>query len=292
MSIILGFPESIAAARRLGDALDVPCEAISVHHFPDRESLVRIPASAETVILYQSLDDPDAKLVQLILAAAAARDAGARRIVLVAPYLGYMRQDKAFHPGEAISQRVIGNLLARYFDALLTVDPHLHRIAALSEVVPGIPAISVSAAPLLTEIIDSRQRPVIVAPDGEAKQWAEGIARPLSLDLLTGSKQRHGDRRVTLTIERIDLVCDRPVILVDDLISSGTTLNQAASLLQSGKAMSVEAVATHCLASARDLEHLAASGIRQIFSSDSVDGPTSRVSLAPLLANALRSQIL
>lgn len=69
---------------------------------------MRVPAAAPVVILHRSLDDPDAKLVELLLAASAARELGARRVVLVAPYLAYMRQDQAFRAGEAVSQRVIG----------------------------------------------------------------------------------------------------------------------------------------------------------------------------------------
>jgi len=166
-AVILAFADSMAAADRLGASLDLPVRDVAVHRFPDKEALVRIPASAQSVILYRSLDDPDRKLIELLLAASAARDSGAERVILVAPYLAYMRQDKAFHPGEAVSQKVIGGLLASHFDALLTVDPHLHRVATLSEAIPGISAISLSAAPLLTALIDAGDNPIIIGPDSE-----------------------------------------------------------------------------------------------------------------------------
>ncbi|MCZ4328253.1 ribose-phosphate pyrophosphokinase-like domain-containing protein, partial [Brachybacterium paraconglomeratum] len=86
--------------------------------------------------LYRSLDQPNEKLVELLLAARTARTLGAPHLTLVAPYLPYMRQDIAFSPGEAVSQRIVGPFLASLVDAVITVDPHLHRVASLRDVVP------------------------------------------------------------------------------------------------------------------------------------------------------------
>src|SRR3546814_1718571 len=74
-----------------------------------------------------SLDHPYAKVLPLLFAADTARDLGARRIVLVAPYLAYMRQDIRFHAGEAVTSRTFAAILSRHLDWLVTVDPHLHR---------------------------------------------------------------------------------------------------------------------------------------------------------------------
>jgi len=287
-AVILAFADSMAAADRLGASLDLPVRDVAVHRFPDKEALVRIPASARSVILYRSLDDPDRKLIELLLAASAARDSGAERVILVAPYLAYMRQDKAFHPGEAVSQKVIGGLLASHFDALLTVDPHLHRVATLSEAIPGISAISLSAAPLLTALIDAGDNPIIIGPDSESRQWTEAIARPLGLETLVATKQRLGDRQVSLTIPDVEHARGRRAIIVDDMISSGRTLVEAAKLLRQAGATSIEAIATHCLAHPDDLAFMAAHGIARIASSDSIDGPTSKAALAPLIAHAMR----
>ena len=287
-AVILAFADSMAAADRLGASLDLPVRDVAVHRFPDKEALVRIPASAQSVILYRSLDDPDRKLIELLLAASAARDSGAERVILVAPYLAYMRQDKAFHPGEAVSQKVIGGLLASHLDALLTVDPHLHRVATLSEAIPGISAISLSAAPLLTALIDAGDNPIIIGPDSESRQWTEAIARPLGLETLVATKQRLGDRQVSLTIPDVEHARGRRAIIVDDMISSGRTLVEAAKLLRQAGATSIEAIATHCLAHPDDLAFMAAHGIARIASSDSIDGPTSKAALAPLIAHAMR----
>ena len=103
------------------------------------------------IIICQSLDHPNDKLVGLLLAIQTLRAAGVKRVSLVAPYLCYMRQDKAFHPGEAISQKIIGRLLADLVDDLITVDAHLHRVDMLQQAVPLDNAINLSAAPALGE---------------------------------------------------------------------------------------------------------------------------------------------
>lgn len=287
-ALVLGFSECAAAARRLADALGIETALIEVHRFPDKECLVRVPRGAEVVILYRSLDNPDAKLIELLLAAAAARDLGAQRVMLVAPYLAYMRQDQAFRAGEAVSQKVIGQLLSDHFDALLTVDPHLHRVASLSEVTPDIPAIAISGAPFLAQLVP-HDSPLIVGPDSESRQWTQSIAGPLGLDMLVAAKERRGDRSVTLVLDGAERARGRSIVLVDDLVSSGHTLIEAARLLRAAGAARIEAIVTHCLASDEDLTRLTEAGIDRLSSSDSVGHPTNRVHLAPLLATTLAS---
>jgi len=284
------FPESIGPAARLADQLGVESCTIGLHRFPDGESLVQIQPASEIAIVFRSLDHPNEKIVELLLAASALRGNGAKRVVLVAPYLAYMRQDIAFEPGQAVSQKVIGELLAEHFDAVLTVDPHLHRIHDLSEVMSGIDAVSISAAPALAQFINSDANPVLVGPDAESRQWVEAIAAPRGLDVMIGEKRRLGDREVTLVLEDVARVAGRPAILVDDVISSGRTLEVAAGQLLAAGAGSVEALATHCLASSEDLERLGRAGIHRISSTDSVAGPTACIALAGLLADAITEQ--
>lgn len=299
---VFSFAECAAEGAALAAACGMACHSVEVHRFPDGESRVRVPAGAGaagvgTAFLHRPLNDPNAKLFELLLAASALRDGGAARVVLVAPYLGYMRQDCAFRPGEAVSQRVVGRLLAAHFDGVVTVDPHLHRIASLSEVMPGIPALSLSAAPALAAALAADLRPgtVLVGPDSESRPWVESIARPLGLDLIVGDKVRSGDRAVSIDLPGRERVRGRPVVLVDDVISSGTTLLACARLLLDAGATSVEAVATHGLASPDDLARLAHGGIARVRVTDSIPHPSvsagaGAIPLAPLLAEAIRGR--
>lgn len=284
------FPAYEAQARRLAEALDVPCSAVSIRRFPDGESLVTVGDTSATALLYCSLDDPNAKLVEVLLAASALRDGGAARIALVAPYLGYMRQDMAFQPGEAVSQRVVGRLLAGAFDGLVTVDPHLHRVSSLDDVVPGIVAVNVSAAGTIAEAIASivSKQTVLVGPDGESRQWVEAVAAPLGLEVMVGRKVRNGDRDVAISLPGAERVAGRDAMLVDDLISSGGTLVTCADLLRKAGATRIAATVTHCLASDGDIAALGAKGIVPVLSTDTVPGACAGISMAPALAKAIR----
>ena len=129
---LLYFDDEADAASRLAGAAGLTPAAIERHRFPDGELKLRLPcALPERVVLLRTLAQPNEKLVELLLAAHTARALGARHLTLVAPYLAYMRQDIAFVPGEAVSQRIVEHFLASLFDAVITVGPHLHRITTL-----------------------------------------------------------------------------------------------------------------------------------------------------------------
>ena len=285
---VVGFPDSAAPAAGLAAALGIPCHDVEVHRFPDGESLVRVENAPRTALLYRALDRPNEKTIELLLAASALRDGGTSRVVLIIPYLAYMRQDAAFRPGEAVSQRVIGALLAGSCDALLTVDPHLHRIHSLAAIMPGIDARAIPAAEVLSAALAGIGDPLVVGPDEESRQWVDAIAGPLGLDMLLGRKRRRGDRTVELDIPGVERAAGRTAVLVDDLVSSGATLAAAARLLKAAGAARVEALATHCLARPADLARLRRAGIAALVSTDTVPNPTGRLPVAALLAREIR----
>ncbi|MDD1650798.1 MAG: ribose-phosphate diphosphokinase [Methylococcaceae bacterium] len=291
--LLLGFPESREAARRLADCAGLAYADTTVHHFPDGESKLTLPAAGEDaahVVLYRSLDRPHDKLIELLLASRALRSRGTRRLTLIAPYLCYMRQDVAFHPGEIISQQIIGGWLAELFDDVITVDPHLHRVSRLEEAIPTRNAIALSAAPAFVEYLQGEGRPdkaFILGPDSESEQWVRGIAEAAGLPYAIASKQRQGDRSVEITLPEGVSFAGRTVILLDDMSSTGRTLGAAAELARLRGAADVRVLVTHALFANDSLAHLRQGPITRIGSSDSILHETNAVSLAPLLANAL-----
>jgi ribose-phosphate pyrophosphokinase len=284
------FATQAEPANRLARQLGVAHHTIAVHRFPDGESLVTVDHPTDTAFLYCSLDRPNDKLVELLLAASALRENGASKLILVAPYLAYMRQDAAFHPGEAVSQRVVARWLAESFDGLLTLDPHLHRTHSLAALMPGTEAVSLSAAPLLATAFERHDDVLLVGPDHEARQWVENVARQLGLEFVLGAKNRSADRDVQIRIPDAERARDRAVVLVDDLISSGSTLLEAAELLHAAGARRIDALATHCLASEADLQQLYSAGITAVRATDSVAGPVGILPTAALLAREIRNR--
>lgn len=286
---LLTFPDHAAQSRALADALGIPCDPVDVHRFPDGESRLRLPeALTGHVILSRSLDDPNGKLVELLLAAEGARTLGATRLTLVAPYLCYMRQDAAFAPGDVVSQRIIGRFLAGHFDQVITVDPHLHRVATLAEAVPAQRSVAVSAAPAMGDFLAARrERPLLVGPDRESVQWVRTVAERAGLDFVVASKTRNDDRRVVVTLPPHDYA-NRPVVLVDDLASTGHTLAEAARALIGAGAARVDALVTHALFVGDALELMHRAGVGEVWSSDSVTHPTNAFALAETLAATIR----
>lgn len=292
---LLYFADERAAALRLAAELGLPAAPVERHRFPDEELRLRLPlgedgALADTLLLYRSLDRPNEKLVELLLVAGEARRLGARRLLLVAPYLAYMRQDKAFHPGEVVSQRIVGGFLAGLFDGVITVDPHLHRISSLAEAIPVPHAVALSGAGLLADVaVARRDRPRLVGPDAESAQWVETAARRHGLDAIVCTKLRHGDREVDIALPEGAQVAGRAVVLLDDVASSGHTLARAAERLRAAGAASVDVAVTHALFAGDALEVIRAAGVGEVWSTDCIAHPSNAVHIAPMLAEALRA---
>ena len=298
MSLVLalGGGGTFSAAKRLGALVGAQVDRVDMRNFPDGESLVRVPRCAKTTMLYGSLDHPDEKLVRLLFAAAALRDLGAKRLVLVAPYLCYMRQDMAFHEGEAVSQRIIGRVLAERFDRVITVDPHLHRVAKLSAVFPGIEADTLTAAPLLAEALarDDGPPPLLIGPDAESRQWVDEVARRQGLVTMLAEKIRLGDRDVRIDLPAADRIKGRRVVMVDDVISSGATMIALARILKRAGAASVEVMATHNLSTREAADALRGTGVVRMRFTDSIsrgDDVEDAIALAPLLAESLAKEM-
>lgn len=287
---VLGFAESLPQARALARCLDCPSDEIQVHRFPDGESRVCVPTRTDGhTIVYRSLDYPNDKLIELLLAARTLRETGCRQLTLVAPYLCYMRQDIAFQPGEAVSQRHIGAFLADLFDAVVAVDPHLHRIERLEQAIPLRHAVAASAAPLFGERLKGRSdSPLLLGPDEESAQWAEVVARQSGLEWAVARKDRRGDREVDIGLPDHLTFAGRSVVLVDDVASTGHTLAAVAGKLYAKGASKVEACIVHALFAGDALQVLRAAGIERIVSSDSIPHLSNGVALAPLLAGIVQ----
>jgi ribose-phosphate pyrophosphokinase len=290
IDLLLAFDDECHLAEPLAAALGVSLSWIERHRFPDGESRLRLPATLPPrVALLRGLHRPNEKLAELLIIAPAARELGAAQLTLVCPYLAYMRQDMAFRPGEAVSQRHIGQALASWFDNVITVDPHLHRVATMDEVLPGRRGVALSAAALLGAWASRHaSRPILLGPDEEAAPWVRSAAQAQGLEHGTCIKQRSGDREVRVALPGLDFR-GREVVLIDDVASTGRTLAVTAGALLQRGAAAVDVAVTHALFVDDAIAQLAAAGVRHVWSSDSVPHASNVVSLVPLLAAALRS---
>jgi ribose-phosphate pyrophosphokinase len=286
---LLCFDDEQTIAQAVAAAAGLTLAVIQRHRFPDGELRLRLPESLPPrVVFWRGLHQPNEKLVEILLVARTAHQLGAVHLTLVAPYLAYMRQDIAFNPGEAVSQRVIGRFLAGLFDAVITVDPHLHRVATLEEAIPVKDAIVLSGAPLLADHV-ATQRPdvLLIGPDEESLQWVAQAAARHGWAHGVCRKLRHGDRQVDIELPDLPFT-GRAVVLMDDVASSGHTLAQAARLLKAAGAASVDVAVTHALFADGAVRLIREAGAGQIWSTDSIPHASNAVSIVPAVAEALQ----
>lgn len=287
--MILGFDDYEIQSRALAEVLDTSCEIVKMHRFPDGEDKLTLPPELPAhVVFCRSLDHPNSKLIELLLAAKTARQLGAQELTLVAPYLCYMRQDKAFHPGEAISQRIVGKLLADLFENVITVDPHLHRIQYLQQAVPSKNAVTLSATSLMAAFVaELMTDPVLLGPDRESEQWVASVAEPNNLAYGVCDKVRSGDRDIEITLPEIDLQgCN--VVLVDDVASSGQTLAVAIRECISRGARNVDVLITHALFAGDAIQRMQQAGVSNVWSTDSISHDSNIIPLKQILGDAVK----
>jgi ribose-phosphate pyrophosphokinase len=291
---IQSLPSCVSDANRLASRLGLSLQEIALHRFPDGEMRVTVGRASSTTIVYASLDQPNDKLLAILFAAEALRRGGARRLVLLAPYLCYMRQDAAFHEGEAISQKAVGRLLAATVDRVITVDAHLHRTTDIRAVFPGIEAENLSAMPAIANalrITGIDPATIVVGPDAESRPWVSDLAGRLGLAHAVAQKIRRGDRAVEIGFAEPASVAGRPVLLVDDIVSSGGTLIACAKALSAAGAKAIDAVITHALFSPEMAIEFTNAGIGSIRSTSSVPHPTNAIPLDDIFTTALHSEI-
>lgn len=287
---LLCFDDERAVAQATADLTGLTLSIIERHRFPDGEVRVRLPDPLPPrVVIWRGLHQPNEKLVELLLVARTARTLGAQHLTLVVPYLAYMRQDIAFNPGEAVSQRIIGALLADLFDAVITVDPHLHRVATLHEAIPVHDAIVLNGAPLLSDHIAARCAAdvLLIGPDEESLQWVARAANRHGWAHGVCRKTRHGDRQVDIELPDLPVKA-RAVVLMDDVASSGHTLARAAQLLGAAGAASIDVAVTHALFADGAVALIREAGVDRIWSTDCIPHGSNAVSIVPEVAALLR----
>jgi ribose-phosphate pyrophosphokinase len=288
-TLVLYFDDERETACRFAETAGFTSAVVNRHRFPDGEMKLRLPASLPAkVIVYRSLVHPNEKLIELLFVAQTARQLGASDLTLIAPYLAYMRQDIAFHEGEVVSQKVIGRFLAQVFDGLVTIDPHLHRVSTLEEASPVKRAITLSGAPLLGDYIAQKiPDAFLLGPDSESSQWIASAAKKHGFDHAACEKIRRGDKDVQVQLPAVDLK-DRRVVILDDVASSGRTLAKATRAAIEAGASSVDVAVTHALFADDALQVIREAGVRHIWSTDCIAHESNVVSIAAILAEALR----
>lgn len=288
--ILIPFPDMVPLARKLAQTLGAEMSPLDWHWFPDGESLVtlRVGLDAADVAFVATLRDPDRLALPLRFGAATAREMGAARVGLVAPYLGYMRQDQRFRDGQAISAPLFAQFLGENFDWLVTIDPHLHRIAKLEDVFP-IPAFRVVAAPLLAEWIRANQPDaVLLGPDSESQQWVSEVAKLAGQPYEVLRKTRTGDRNVEINVPVGAALHGGTPVILDDIASSGRTMVRAVERMIEASTRRPICLIIHAVFAGNAHDEILAAGAECIVTTDTIPHLSNRISTAGLLAEKIK----
>jgi len=293
--IVVPGPASMELGKAVAAQLGLAAHPVEHRLFPDGESYLRLPPAVrgeEAVLVQTTAPDPDRKLMQLLIMARTAKDLGAARITACVPYLAYMRQDKRFLKGEALSLDVVLGLLeAAGVDDLVVVDAHSASSLRKMEADHRVKVHNLSAMPLLAEYVKERGYggAYSLSPDAGAIRLAMAAGRVLG--------GRHGyfeksrDRKtgeITMKVKDLDVDGVNAVVF-DDIISSGGTTARAVEGLKRQGAAKVAAACVHALFMPGAEERIREAGADLIVAADTVESSHAGVTVAGLLAGHLKT---
>ena len=278
---VISTERSQILAARLAAALGTGMVDVKFSRFPDGELYLAAGELDDENVIVGSVTDSDS-LVQLLLLIDACEGADNH---LVLPYMGYARQDKKFKNGEPISARAIARLFTQNVADCITVNIHEPDVLKYF----GVPTRNISVAKDVGAYIQSLhlKNPLILAPDDGAMVFAEGVAAAGGWDCDHLEKTRLSGVEVKMAPKKLS-AASRPVVIVDDIISTGGTIATAGSMLYQQGATDVYAACVHGVLIGGAFVHLKAGGIRDVFCSDTIERGCSRISAAKSIAAALK----
>ena len=289
--LLVPLQDTAQISRPLARALDAETAEIDLRRFPDGETYLRFdtPPAGRDVILLAGLAQPDAKLPALVFTAQTARALGAASVGLVAPYLPYMRQDKMFRPGEAVTSVHFAKLVSSRVDWLVTIDPHLHRWKALSDIY-DIPSLAAHAAPALAKWITNQVvHPLLIGPDAESEQWVSEIAALAGAKHIVLTKTRRGDRDVDVSLPDLEKWRHHTPVIVDDTISTASTMIMVTrQIVQQGLPPPI-CCAVHGIFADDAYESLLKAGAARIVTSNTISHQSNGIDVSDILAVATSS---
>jgi ribose-phosphate pyrophosphokinase len=291
MAVVLALPGSDGQAAQLAQRLDVALVVPEVRRFPDGELYVRIErdlAGHDAIIAGSLYPDPAERFMTVAFLAATARERGARKVGLVAPYLAFMRQDSVFKAGEGVTSRYFAELVSRTVDWLVTVDPHLHRHNSLDGLYT-IPTTIARAAPMIaTWIKEEVSHPFLIGPDAESVQWVSAVAEGCGAPFVILEKTRRGDRDVSVSSPPTGSWNGHTPIVIDDIVSTGKTMIAATRQLRAAGSAAPMCVAIHAVFADSLLDELTSAGAAGIVTCDTIAHASNRICVVEPLADATR----
>jgi ribose-phosphate pyrophosphokinase len=294
VAVVIAIPGNEDQATRLASRLAVSQVTAEVRQFPDGEIYVRIADSLQghDAILVGSLyPSPAERFLTVAFLAATARDAGATKVGLVAPYLAFMRQDHVFKPGEGITSKYFARMVSQCVDWLVTVDPHLHRHASLDGLYTIPTTIAHAAASIATWIATEVSHPYLIGPDAESEQWVSAVAEKCGAPFVILEKTRRGDRDVSISTPPSGGWNGHTPVVIDDIVSTGKTMIEATRQLRAAGSTAPMCVAIHAVFADSVLDELMSAGAAGIVTCNTIVHASNRICVADHIADAAKAYL-
>lgn len=291
--IVFSIHDADALARRLCDRLGAEYGIAEIRRFPDGESYVRVLSDlgGKHAVIVCNLHRPDEKFISLYFLARTLKEQAAFRITLVAPYLPYLRQDTRFKPGEALSSEYFARLLGSCVDGIVTIDPHLHRFANLSEVY-SVETKVMRSAPLIAEHIKKHiTHPVLIGPDEESEQWVSEVAARAGAPYIVLAKQRLGDEKVDISAPGLEKYKAHTPVLVDDIISTAQTMMETLGHLRRLGMKPAVCIGVHAVFAHNAFEALKKAGVQEVLTCNTIPHPSNKIDISSLLTEGLKGRL-
>ena len=288
--LIFALPGNESFTEKLAKLIQAESGKLTYHQFPDGESFVRLftEAAGREVVLVCTLNQPDAKILTLYFLAKELRNQGAAKLTLVAPYLSYMRQDIAFHPGEIVTSKYFAELISGLVDLLITVDPHLHRWKTINAIY-SIPSRVLHASEAIAAYIKNQiTNPILIGPDSESEQWVSEVANLANAPFLVLTKLRRGDTDVEVSVPEIEKYQAKTPVLVDDIISTAHTMIETVNHLKKAGMKPATCIGVHAIFAGNAYEELLQTGA-EIISCNTIPHKSNKINLTRLIAENIRN---
>ena len=282
--LVVGFDSSQSLAIKIARILKAKYTKVETRYFPDKETYLRYNTSlkGQTLMLVNSLYFPDQKILQVAFAAKTAKELGAKKVILFSPYMPYIRQDKRFKKGECLSSKIFPKLLVGV-DYFITIDPHLHRYKSLSQIFKIKTKVLSSNKLIYNYIKRNFKNPIIIGPDKESYRWAKKIAKKLNVKSIILKKVRVTSHKVIIKKFNVNSIKDKQVILLDDIISTGTTMLKTIKMLKNSNIKNINVICVHGLFLEHSAKKLKKAGAKSIVSTNTIPSKYSKIDISNLI---------
>jgi len=295
MVIVTTLKNSEKLAKAIAKNIKGTYSKTEVSTFPDGDMYLKFSSKlkGQKLVIVESFQpNSNDALLNIIFAAKNAKSLGAKKVVLVCPYLAFMRQDKRFNDGEAINAQIMSNLLNNSgLDRIITIDPHLHRIKKMKDIFT-IQAENLTANDIIADFIGKKfKNEIVIGPDWESYQWADKISARLGVEDTVLEKTRSSSRKVSVEVKKEITIKGKNVIIVDDIISTGNTMIKALKEAKKRGAKSVTAIGVHGLFVEKAYEKMKKAGFDNIYTVNTIEHKSNKIDITKLISDKLKKNI-